>query len=75
VGAKAEIYQLLGQLSTQGMALVLVSSDLPELIAVCSRILVVWQGRITGDLSAGEIDEASIMRCATGTRAAAGGGG
>jgi ABC-type sugar transport system ATPase subunit len=74
VGAKAEIYQLLGELSRQGMALVLVSSDLPELIAVCSRILVVWQGQVTGDLSGGQIDEASIMRCATGTRAAGGEG-
>jgi ABC-type sugar transport system ATPase subunit len=70
VGAKAEIYQLLGELSRKGMALVLVSSDLPELIAVSSRILVVWQGRITGSLSAGEISEASIMRCATGIQAA-----
>ncbi len=74
VGAKAEIYQLLGELAQKGMALVLVSSDLPELIAVSSRILVVWQGRITGNLVAGEISEASIMRCATGTQAATGGG-
>ena len=70
VGAKAEIYQLMGELSRQGMALVVVSSDLPELIAVCSRVLVVWQGRITGDLSGRQIDEATIMRCATGTASA-----
>jgi ABC-type sugar transport system ATPase subunit len=75
VGAKAEIYQLLGELSRQGLALVVVSSDLPELMGVCSRILVVWQGRVTGDLSAGQIDEAAIMRCATGTAGAAGVGG
>jgi ABC-type sugar transport system ATPase subunit len=74
VGAKAEIYQLLGELSRQGMALVVVSSDLPELIAVCSRVLVVWQGRITGDLSGSQIDEATIMRCATGTTGAGLGG-
>jgi ABC-type sugar transport system ATPase subunit len=75
VGAKAEIYQLLGELSRHGMAVVMVSSDLSELIAICSRILVVWQGRITGDLSGTDIDEARIMRCATGTAGAAGGGG
>ena len=70
VGAKAEIYQLMAELSRQGITLLMVSSDLPELLAVCSRILVVWQGRITGDLPASRADEASIMRCATGTMSA-----
>ena len=68
VGAKAEIYQLLGELSRKGIALVIVSSDLPELIAVSSRVLVVWQGRITGELRGADIEENTIMQCATGSR-------
>ncbi len=68
VGAKAEIYQLLGELSRKGIALVIVSSDLPELIAISTRILVVWQGRITGDLSGPDMEENTVMQCATGTR-------
>jgi ABC-type sugar transport system ATPase subunit len=69
VGAKAEIYQLMAELSRHGITLLMVSSDLAELLAVCGRILVVWQGRITGDLVARETDEAAIMRRATGTHA------
>jgi ABC-type sugar transport system ATPase subunit len=68
VGAKAEIYQLMGELSRKGIALILVSSDLPELIAVSSRVLVVWQGAITGELTGADINENTIMQCATGTR-------
>jgi ABC-type sugar transport system ATPase subunit len=69
VGAKAEIYQLMAELSRQGITLIMVSSDLTELLAVCGRILVVWQGKLTGDLVASEVDEAAIMRRATGTHA------
>jgi ABC-type sugar transport system ATPase subunit len=68
VGAKAEIYQLMGELSRKGIALILVSSDLPELIAVSSRVLVVWQGAITGELTGADINENTIMQCATGSR-------
>jgi ABC-type sugar transport system ATPase subunit len=68
VGTKVEIYQLLGELSRKGIALIIVSSDLPELIAVSSRVLVVWQGRITGELMGADIEENTIMQCATGSR-------
>ena len=74
VGTKGELYQLMAELSRQGITLLMVSSDLPELLAVCDRILVVWQGRITGDLAAGQADEAAIMLRATGTQAPARGG-
>lgn len=74
VGAKAEVYQLLGELSRKGIALILVSSDLPELIAVSHRVLVVWQGTITGELEGADIDENTIMQCATGSRRVASGG-
>jgi ABC-type sugar transport system ATPase subunit len=68
VGAKAEIYQLMGELTKAGIALVIVSSDLPELISVSSRVLVVWQGTVTGELAGEEITENAIMQCATGSR-------
>jgi ABC-type sugar transport system ATPase subunit len=68
VGAKAEIYNLLNELAKSGKAIVMISSELPELISMCRRVLVVCQGRITGELSGKEIDENNIMQCATGNR-------
>ena len=68
VGAKAEIYALLGELARQGMAIIIVSSELPEIIGNCHRTLAVFQGRITGEISKSEMDENLIMQCATGNR-------
>jgi ABC-type sugar transport system ATPase subunit len=68
VGAKAEIYALLGELARQGMAIIIVSSELPEIIGNCHRPLAVFQGRITGEISKSEMDENLIMQCATGNR-------
>jgi ABC-type sugar transport system ATPase subunit len=67
VGAKGEIYSLLADLSGEGIAIILVSSELPEIITTCHRALVVFQGRITGNILHEEMDEELIMRCATGT--------
>lgn len=67
VGAKAEIYTLLTELAKAGMAIVVVSSELQEIISVCHRTLVVWQGKITGELDKEEMQEERIMMCATGT--------
>lgn len=66
VGAKAEIYALLEDLAKQGMAIIIVSSELPEIIANCHRVLTVFQGKITGDIPKDEMDESLIMQCATG---------
>lgn len=68
VGAKAEIYSLLSELARQGIAIVVVSSELPEIMAICHRTLVVFQGEITGDIARGDMDESLIMQCATGSR-------
>lgn len=65
VGAKAEIYALIRRLVGQGMAVVMTSSELPELLAVCDRILVLCEGRVTAELSRSEATEESIMRAAT----------
>jgi ABC-type sugar transport system ATPase subunit len=66
VGAKSEIYALLEDLAKQGMAILIVSSELPEIVSICHRTLAVYQGAITGDIGKEMMDEAFIMRCATG---------
>ena len=66
LGAKAEIYRLINGLTDKGMAILLVSSELPELIGLCDRILVMHEGKITGEFSRSEFSETDIMSCATG---------
>jgi ABC-type sugar transport system ATPase subunit len=66
VGAKAEIYSLLSDLSAKGIAILIVSSELPEIMSVCYRTLVVFEGRVTGNILREDMDENRIMRCATG---------
>ncbi len=67
VGAKAEIYRLIDQLCRDGLAIVITSSELPELIAVCDRILVLCEGRLTGEFHRGEFTEHKLMEAATAT--------
>jgi ABC-type sugar transport system ATPase subunit len=71
VGAKAEIYQILNQLAARGIAILIVSSELPELIGQCDRILAMHQGRITGEYSRQEASEERILASAMGQPAAA----
>lgn len=65
VGAKAEIYQLVTGLAERGMAILVVSSYLPELLGLCDRVLVMRGGRLTADLRATETSEAEIARHAS----------
>ena len=65
VGAKAEIYQLVGQLASNGTAFLLVSSEMPELLAVCDRIYVLCDGRLTGEFERNAFDQEAIMEAAT----------
>ncbi len=65
VGAKAEIYALVGQLAKAGTGFLLVSSELPELLAVCGRIYVLCDGRLTGEFKRDEFDQEVIMEAAT----------
>ncbi len=65
VGAKAEIHRLLFELSRQGTAVVVISSELPEILTVSDRILVMAEGRITGELSHEEATEERIMHLAS----------
>lgn len=70
VGAKREIYRLVHDLAEQGMAFLVISSELPELIGLCHRILVMRQGRLVGEVSAEQASEESVMQIAAGVEAA-----
>ncbi len=65
VGAKFEIYKLTVEMAKQGRAVIMVSSELPELIGMCDRIYVMNQGKITGELCREEFSQEAIMKHAT----------
>ena len=65
VGAKSEIYHLLNALAAQGKAIVMISSDLPEILRMSHRIVVMCEGRLTGELTAAEANQEKIMTFAT----------
>lgn len=64
VGAKAEIYKLLGELAESGISIVMVSSDMPELISISDRVVVISNGKISGEFTKDEITEEAIMAAA-----------
>jgi ribose transport system ATP-binding protein len=66
VGSKAEIHDLLRRLAAANKAILVVSSEIPELLALCDRILVLWRGRLVGELRRNEFNEARILSLACG---------
>jgi len=68
VGVKLEIYNLINQLAKEGIGIVVISSDLPELLGICHRLAVMWEGSITGILSSQEATQERVMTLATGTK-------
>ncbi|PGT83856.1 sugar ABC transporter ATP-binding protein [Bacillus sp. AFS040349] len=66
VGAKKEIYQLMNQLTEQGVAIIMVSSELPEILGMSDRILVIREGKLSATLLREEADQEKIMQAATG---------
>jgi ribose transport system ATP-binding protein len=66
VGAKVEIYRLMQDLAARGAAIIMVSSDLPEVMNLSDRIAVVWSGRIVGTFARGEVNEEQVMGYALG---------
>lgn len=66
VGAKAEIYTILHELAAEGVGILIVSSELPELIGQCDRVLVMHAGKITGQFKQAEAAEEPILACAMG---------
>ena len=67
VGAKYEIYKLIHELAAQGKAVIMVSSELPELLGVVDRIYTIFEGTITGELMASEASQESLMKRMTET--------
>ena len=66
VGAKAELYQLIDRLCREGMAVILTSSELPELLTLSDRILVLAEGRLMAEFARADATEQKIMEAATG---------
>lgn len=66
VGAKTEIYQLMNRLAAQGVAIIMISSELPEVLGMSDRTLVMHEGRIAGELSGKDATQERIMGLATG---------
>lgn len=73
VGAKAELYVLMDRLAEQGVSMIVTSGELPELLAVCDRILVLSEGCVTGEFRGDSVTEQEIMEAATAGSRAAGG--
>jgi len=63
IGAKSEIYKLINELASQGIGVILISSDLPEILGISDRILVMHAGSIIGECSRKEATEEQIMQC------------
>ncbi len=72
VGAKSEVYELIRRLASSGIAIALISSELPEVIAMADRVVVMHEGRVTGILGRADIDEHRVMAHATGSEMTSG---
>jgi rhamnose transport system ATP-binding protein len=66
VGTKAEVHRLMSELAGQGMAVLMISSELPEVLGMADRVLVMHEGRLTADIPREQADEESVIRAATG---------
>jgi ribose transport system ATP-binding protein len=65
VGAKEEIYALLNELAAQGKSIIMISSELPEVLRMSHRVVVMSEGRVTGELAADEATQERVMHLAT----------
>jgi rhamnose transport system ATP-binding protein len=70
VGTKAEVHRLMSELAGRGLAVLMISSELPEVLGMADRVLVMHEGRLTASISRDEADEESVVRAATGQVAA-----
>ena len=68
VGAKKEIYQLINKFKADGMSIILVSSEMPEVLGMSDRIMVMHEGRITGEFDAKDADQETLLACAVGKK-------
>jgi rhamnose transport system ATP-binding protein len=67
IGTKAEVHRLLPELAGQGMAILMISSELPEVLGMADRVLVVCEGRLTAEMSRDEATPERVMHAATAT--------
>ncbi|WP_442902010.1 sugar ABC transporter ATP-binding protein [Geodermatophilus sp. FMUSA9-8] len=74
VGTKSEVHRLLSQLAAEGLAVIMVSSELPEVLGMADRVLVVSEGRLVDDIPRARADEDSVMLAATGQGSSLAGG-
>lgn len=65
IGAKTEVHALMSRLAKQGIGILMISSELPEIIGMSDRVIVMCQGRITGEFTRGNLSQEEIMTCAT----------
>lgn len=65
VGAKVEIYNVITELAKKGVAIIMISSELPELMGMCDRMLVYGRGKIWGNIKRKDFSQEKIMRAAT----------
>ncbi|MBB1251539.1 hypothetical protein [Rhizobium sp. G21] len=72
IQSKSEIYHLVDELTRQGVSVLLISSDMLELIGLSDRILTLYEGRVTGEIDRAEFSEEKIMRHAAGIAATEG---
>jgi rhamnose transport system ATP-binding protein len=66
VGTKAEVHRLLSELAAQGVAVLMISSELPEVLGMADRIVVLFEGRVMREFARAEATEDAIMHAATG---------
>ncbi len=71
VGTKAEVHRLLSQLAAEGVAVLMISSELPEVLGMADRVLVMHEGRLAAEISRADATEETVMAAATRTEAAA----
>jgi rhamnose transport system ATP-binding protein len=68
VGTKAEVHRLISELASRGLAVLMISSELPEVLGMADRVLVMHEGRLTGEFSRAEANEENVIRAATGQK-------
>ena len=66
VGTKAEVHRIISDLAARGLAIILISSELPEVLAMADRVIVLHEGRVTGTFAHSEATQERVMYAATG---------
>ena len=66
VGAKIEIYNIINKLAEEGVAIIMISSEMPEIIGMCDRVIVMRQGMITGEVDKESLSEQELINYSMG---------